>query len=316
MNMHWEDSFVNSIKKTVSVLLSAVIVFAVCASYSLAASPKITGLKIISPPDKTIYNQGDDWVYGIWEQSETERGAAYPVTSPKISMTHNPGSGIYPERGMVDMTGLVIEVSYSDGSSEEIGYCETLLQSGFYSANILVSPKRGYSVGTNIMEVYLAQDTNFYDTYEIEIIGSQPFEIAEDSTAIIDKNNYITGLKTAMTKAELASYFSDYSNAEIIYSKSIKNSKYYGTGSTMTLKYEDGHIMTYTVVIYGDIDGNGMINSEDIAVMVDFIEGGSMTEAQLLAANVDGMRRITENDIAVVADAISGTEINQIDPSI
>ncbi len=306
----------NTVKKIISVLMSAVLILGICSAYSFAAAPKITGLKIISLPKKTTFIQGDDWIYGIWEQSETERGKATLVTSPKISMTHNPGGGIYPDRGMLDMSGLVIEVSYSDGTLKEIEYCETLSKSGFYAANILVSPKRGYSLGTNIMEVYLQQDTSYYDSYEIEIIGSQPFEPSEDSTAIIDKNNYITGLKTAMTKSELESYFSNNSNAEIIYSKSIRNSKYYGTDSTLTLKYEDGQTKTYTVVIYGDIDGNGITNSDDIAGIVDFIAGGSMTEAQLLAANVDGMRRITENDIAVLADAISGNEINQIDPSV
>lgn len=144
-----------------------------CSFYSFAASKKITKLKIITLPEKTEFYQGADWTYGVWETSEEKAGKVVLVSSKKISFTHNPGGGIYPDRGMLDMRGLVVEVSYSDGRKERIAYKETKGSNGFYRANICASPKNGkeYFVGTNTIEVYLKENTSCFDSYKIEILG-------------------------------------------------------------------------------------------------------------------------------------------------
>ncbi len=164
-----------SIKKFVSIILTAAMILSLFSINSFAAK-KISKIKIVSKPSKTSFYQNTDWIYGLWETSETTPGKVTKVKSDKISFTHNPGGGIYPDRGMLDMRGLKIEVTYTDGSKSTIAYQETLnKKTGFYTANILASPAKSYTVGTNTIEVYLQQDTSKYATYDIKIIaGSAP----------------------------------------------------------------------------------------------------------------------------------------------
>lgn len=158
-------------KKVISVILAIAMIFSICGLYSSAAGKKIQSLKIVTKPTKVDFYKDTDWVYGVWDDIEGQPGKYKLISSGKISFTHNPCGGIYPERGMVDMTGLKIEVVYTDGTKETIAYTETKNKLGFYSANILVSPKDGkeYAIGTNVMEVYLKADTSKYDSYKINI---------------------------------------------------------------------------------------------------------------------------------------------------
>lgn len=157
-------------KRIVSVFIVLAMLASLCSFYSLGANKTIKGLKIVSQPYKTDFYKDTDWVYGTWETSETIPPKVTLLASDKISFTHNPGSGMYPDRGMLDMTGLKIEVTYSDGSKSTITYTEAKGKTGFYSANIAASPKGGkYTVGTNTIEVYLTEDYRYYDSYKINI---------------------------------------------------------------------------------------------------------------------------------------------------
>lgn len=158
-------------KKIISLFSALAILMSVCGLYSFAADKKIKTLKIVSQPTKTVFYKDSDWVYGTWDASESNPKDITLKSSKKISFTHNPCGGIYPERGMIDMTGLKLEITYTDGSKETITYTETKNKTGFYSANILASPKDGkeYFIGTNTIEVYLARDKTKYDSYNITI---------------------------------------------------------------------------------------------------------------------------------------------------
>ncbi len=158
-------------KKTVSLILSAVILISVCGFNSFAVK-KIQSLRIVTMPSKTEFVKDKDWVYGLWNINESTKTVT-KIESSKISFTHNAGGGIYPERGMIDMTGLQLEVTYTDGTKSTIAYKESLNATGFYSANILASPKGGkdYFIGTNTIEVYLDADHSKYASYDIKITG-------------------------------------------------------------------------------------------------------------------------------------------------
>ncbi len=163
------------LKKATAILLSVIMISVFFCTYSFSASRKITSLKIITAPDKTVFYKNTDWVYGEWITDESKPGKCSLVSNKKISFTHNPGGGTFGERGMIDMTGLVIEVSYSDGTKNKITYKETKLKSGYYSANILSAPKGGkeFFIGKNTIEVYLAEDTSKYDSYTIDITDKE-----------------------------------------------------------------------------------------------------------------------------------------------
>ena len=132
------------------------------------------------------------------------------------------------------------------------------------------------------------------------------FGVKEGSTAVID-GNYIYGLKTRLTAANLRNTFLDYEGVEVTFEKAIEDARYYGTGSTVTVKYADGTEEVYTIVIFGDVDGNSIIDSDDAFAALEASNDNSLFSAvQRKAANVDGVRRISLDDYAIINDAALG----------
>lgn len=167
------------IKRVISFVLALVTVFAVCtatAFESLAATKAMVSLEIKTLPDKLKLYRGADWDYGIWDLPEDDADNIWFWQSggSDISFLHNQGSGNYPERGMIDLTGLVIEIKYSDGSIKTLRYKETPITENVIKPNILAAPRKDFCVGKNVIEIYVEENISFYDTYEIEIIDSAP----------------------------------------------------------------------------------------------------------------------------------------------
>ena len=90
----------------------------------------------------------------------------------------------------------------------------------------------------------------------------------------------------------------------------------YGTGTTIALYDEDGVLIkTYTLVIFGDVNGDGWYDATD-ATIVNCIVGGMLTKEQLgeaiwFAADCNHDGSITEADSAILEQA--GIYLQQID---
>ena len=86
-----------------------------------------------------------------------------------------------------------------------------------------------------------------------------------------------------------------------------------GTGATVNVKNASGTVVdTYTVIIFGDTDGNGTINSTDKVAINQYIAdsfNNSLTAAQAIAADTDGTSVVNSTDkVAInqyIADNIS-----------
>lgn len=167
----------NTLKRFLCVFL-AVIVMAVPfnAIISFAAAPTPVSIKIVRLPDKLKFYKGSDWDYGVWYQSDDPSGDTsfkWYSTPDMISLLYHPFSGPIPERGMIDMTGLNVEITYSDGTTKTVSFKETA-SGAVYKPNIYAIPYRGtpYFVGTNTIQIYFPSDTKHTATYEIEIVNS------------------------------------------------------------------------------------------------------------------------------------------------
>ena len=94
----------------------------------------------------------------------------------------------------------------------------------------------------------------------------------------------------------------------------------YGTGSVVTVTGLDGVSKEYVVVIFGDLDGNGLIAVADVTIMRTAISDATaapQNSVKRLAANCAlltaaiPMHNIQANDITPVRTHIKGTKLNQ-----
>lgn len=183
----------------------AIIVALTCSGLasvvSASAAAKITAVKIVSYPTKTVFVQGTDWDYGYYDMPEGYGLGKFVKQDGMISFHHNGGYySHYSDRGMIDMTGLVVKVTYSDGTSENIAYKET--KSGIsVSQNILASPKGDYKLGENIIEIYFKSNTKVYDSYKITLVTASTKGDVNDDGKINSYDalmvlQHVVGLKT------------------------------------------------------------------------------------------------------------------------
>lgn len=145
---------------------------------------------------------------------------------------------------------------------------------------------------------------------------SAKFGVKEGSTTVID-NGRIYGLKTELTLNELKNNFLDIEGVEVTYTKKVRSSTYYGTGSTIKVEYPDGTVEEYVIIIFGDVDGNGRINSTDGSKVSSAVfDNTLLDENQQFAANVDGKRRIAATDATAIYKASEGSGLNQVNPRL
>ncbi|MEG1742912.1 MAG: dockerin type I repeat-containing protein [Clostridia bacterium] len=83
-------------------------------------------------------------------------------------------------------------------------------------------------------------------------------------------------------------------------------SEYIGTGTTVTLT-DDGNVFAYTVVVLGDVDGNGKITPLDYILLRGYlIEISTLTDEYLIAADVNKDTKRNSTDYIYIRRHIIG----------
>lgn len=157
-------------KKTLSLLMVVVMMLSLLTINSYAAT--IRKIEIVTLPTKTTFVKGTDWNYGHWSFPEGDGLGTFTPDDRNITFMHHGGCfHRVQDRGMLDMNGLVVKVTYSNGTTKNITYKETKYNSGVVMTNIYCSPQGGeYRLGENTIEVYLPDDFDVYTTYKINIV--------------------------------------------------------------------------------------------------------------------------------------------------
>ncbi|MBQ7548597.1 MAG: phosphodiester glycosidase family protein [Clostridia bacterium] len=140
------------------------------------------------------------------------------------------------------------------------------------------------------------------------------FSAKDGSTAVID-GDMIYGLKQKLTKSAFENDYITAENVSITYSGS-GSSRYLGTGTVVTVTSEQtGEVVAaYTIVIYGDVDGNGSADANDRIALTNAVSGSAdpLDGAYKQAANLNGDRRINAQDLVKLNNVLAGmSEIDQ-----
>ena len=110
-------------------------------------------------------------------------------------------------------------------------------------------------------------------------------------------------------KSTVASVQQEFANSglqfESINGVSLKSTDYVGTGTVIRL----GNTDKRTVVVTGDMNGDGLINNRDVAAMNKYLLSKiTAKECQMLAMDVNGDGKINNKDAAMVARYLVGKE--------
>ncbi len=134
------------------------------------------------------------------------------------------------------------------------------------------------------------------------------FRAAEGSTTVIDEElGLIYGLDIGLENLE---GYVEYSE-----SVTVKLSDGVGTGSILTV-YRNGEIWkTYTIVIFGDLNGDGVVDIYDASILAAMVNGDMEVEEEdpiFFAADLYNDTAIDVYDLTTINSAVNGeTEISQ-----
>lgn len=141
------------LKRTLAVFLAVVLAFSCFAVIGFAA-PTIQSVRVIQEPMKKTYFKGRDWDYGYWKMPEgSEKGTFASKAGSICFMYHGGCYSNFSDVGMLDMNGLVVEVTYSDGTKKNVAYKEDIIDIKI-NQNIYFSPKGDFKVNAET-EIYV-----------------------------------------------------------------------------------------------------------------------------------------------------------------
>lgn len=168
-------------------------------------------------------------------------------------------------------------------------------------------------------------------------IGALPADLAKTASAdagiLIDTAHTFGGAykgvvygftqkatNTFMTTGYLTTSLTATNGGTLAFSRSI-GTMGYGTGTVITVKNADGtEAAKYVVVIFGDVDGNGLINGNDVTAVYNQVNVSTTyasNSVQRMAANCQNTKvaalndRMNANDITAIYNNINVSYMSQ-----
>lgn len=167
------------------------------------------------------------------------------------------------------------------------------------------------SFNVTVKATLLGELTSESKSIPLNILESpRQLELQDSSVYSIDENGY---LNAVIAKTNLSTLLSNFKNSERIKvfnasgNEVTSNDAYIGTGYTVSLMNGDEKTHTVTVVVKGDVSGNGQVDPIDYQRIRRYLFGNYALEgAYLEAAKVSGKSSVTPIDYQRVRRHIFG----------
>lgn len=141
--------------------------------------------------------------------------------------------------------------------------------------------------------------------------GSVHADILENPSKIFNSDVPIIDNQYIVANSPISKNFFISSIANSSYTLSItSNTSYIKTGDTITAfsKLSSQHVGDFTIAVKGDIDGNGEINSNDVAMLYQHYRNRTqLNRAAQIAGDVTNNGSIDLGDIAKIYQYTKGT---------
>lgn len=185
---------------------------------------------------------------------------------------------------------------------------------GFYN--------QGIQTPTDATTIYYIDEANFTKEFiskTVSVVGETVDLVpnaAYESEAVIDKENmYVHGFEIGMAStAELKQKVVASGSGTI----KVTYAEYgLGTGSLINVYNDDTLVKTYTVIIFGDINGDAIIDTND-SLTTEVVANGMedfSTDAITYAADINGDGAIDTSDVTIIEAAANAIiDIDQVNP--
>ena len=165
-----------------------------------------------------------------------------------------------------------------------------------YGQRVIDAEGNDIAIGAEIASVTLGQEA-----------AADPVLSGVDTGVVDTENGYVYGVPAGTT--DFTAYFTVENGSFEMVANASGNTN--GTGATLVVKNNaNEEFTTYTLVIFGDVNGDGAVTATDSATVAAASLGADMSvAAQAYAADVNGDGSITATDSATIAAASLGGAI-------
>ncbi len=153
--------------------------------------------------------------------------------------------------------------------------------------------KYSLSVGTNKISIKCKSQSGSTKTYTITVVRSAANDSDEEYSVSSSKysigSTYVTGIAVGTKAATFVKNISATNcTVKLLTSSGTENTDTVATGNKVAVYVDGKQVKTYTVVIYGDINGDGKISVTDMARLYRYMNGKvSLSACYRAAADVN-----------------------------
>jgi hypothetical protein len=221
-----------------------------------------------------------------------------PVTLSSISVSKNPNKTTYTEGEALDTTGLTITAKYSDNTTKTITTGFTVSPSGALT-----------TAGTNEITVTYGGKTT---SFNVTVNKKAEEKLVIKSTSKYEKAD--SYLKNVAQESTAASIISQFDNVNVVIydanGNQVSANAICGTGCTVNLISGDKIVDSLEIIVLGDVDGNGVVDSTDyMRVKSMFLGSYTLTGSAFVAGDVEVSGEIDSTDYLRLKSAFMGTYV-------
>lgn len=148
-----------------------------------------------------------------------------------------------------------------------------------------------------------------FQNARVTVANANPELVGAESTTgyVDDANGYVYGVDIGA--ADVASYFAATNNGSV---KVVENEQGVtnGTGAKVQLLKSNGELYKeYTLIIFGDVNGDGAVSAADYGAVKNVVLGSTLSGVYAFAADVNGDSAISAADYGAIKNCVLGSDM-------